>query len=299
MRDALFFFLNGRPFAVKGDAAFVSLVEFLRDARRLTGTKIGCGEGDCGACTVLIGRVNGHGPAATIRYRSATSCIAYLHQVDGAHVVTVEGRAEGETQTPGQRAIVENHGSQCGFCTPGVVAALTEAFESCRPIDEASLCTALTGNLCRCTGYSAILDAGVAAGRMGYRPLAQRYPLQVMVEALADAARQPLRVVSSSSRRCFFRPDCLEDAIAFKADNPEAVIVSGGTELGVSRNKRGIEPKILLSIAAVPELDQVARNEDAVSVGANVTWAMLRRYRLPGDSFAPRVDPSVCGPTDS
>ena len=274
MRDALFFYLNGRPCAVEGDAAFVSLAEFLRESQRLTGTKIGCAEGDCGACTVLIGRVVGRGSEAAIRYQSATSCIAYLHQVDGAHVVTVEGLAEDETLSAVQRAMVEHHGSQCGFCTPGVVTALTEVFESGAPVD-ASLRTGLTGNLCRCTGYRSILDAGLDVVRMGYHTLAERFPRRAMVEALSDATSQPLRVASRSSGRLVFRPVTLEGAIAFKAENPEAMIVSGGTELGVLRNKRGLDVNISLSLAAVPGLDRVTREGDVVSVGANVTWAKL------------------------
>jgi xanthine dehydrogenase small subunit len=273
MRDSLVFYLNGRRCAVSGDDAFRPLAEFLREGQRLTGTKIGCGEGDCGACSVMIGRVSGDGDGDELRYHSATSCIASVFQVDGSHVVTVEGLAEGRSPGPAQQAMVDHHGSQCGFCTPGILAALTEVFEADSPIDEARLRTGLAGNLCRCTGYRDILDAGLAVDSTTYKTLAQRYPDRVMVEELKQSSKEPLHIESMG--RIFSRPARLDDALAFKAEHPDAVIISGATELGVMRNKRGIDPRTLLSLAGVPGLDEVTREGDVVSVGALVTWAKL------------------------
>ena len=123
MRDHVVIYVNGKRLAIAGDAVFSSLVEFLRQ-RGLVGTKIGCGEGDCGACTVLAGAPED----GSLRYRTIVSCIRPVHQLDGMHIVTIEGVAHEGTLSPIQQAMVDCHGSQCGFCTPGFVNSLTGLF---------------------------------------------------------------------------------------------------------------------------------------------------------------------------
>ena len=280
MRDYLAFYLNGRRVEVAGPSAFRPLAEYLRDEQRLVATKIGCGEGDCGACSVLIGRPDPDGPG--LRYRPAASCIVWLCQVDGAHVVTVEGIGTVADPSPVQVAMVAHHGSQCGFCTPGFVAALTAVFDRDDAVDEAALRAGLSGNLCRCTGYLPILRAGLAVERAKLVRLNDRYPPGAMVEALRRLARDPLRVEARATRagvgpavRTFARPDRVEDAVRFRSERPDAAILAGGTELGLMRNRKGFDPPALLSLAGVIELGRVARDRSFVSVGANVTWADL------------------------
>ncbi|MGP0065824.1 MAG: xanthine dehydrogenase molybdopterin binding subunit [Isosphaeraceae bacterium] len=274
MQPCVLIYLNGKRIAIAGETAFSTLVEYLREQRGLVGTKIGCAEGDCGACTVLVGVPE----AGTIRYRPSASCIRPLYQLDGTHIVTIEGLTPVGGQSPIQRAMIDYHGSQCGFCTPGFVVAMEGAFESGASADEDDLRTGLAGNLCRCTGYMPILDAGlsVAADGAGRHPLSSLYPSREMYEELAARAGAPLRI--ETSQRVFFRPNRLEDAVAFRARHPDAVIVSGGTELGVQRNKRGLEPTIVLSLAGLGELAKIFRDVDVLSVGANVTWRQLQAF---------------------
>ena len=161
MSDHVLIYLNGQRLTVEGDRVFMTLVEFLRKHRGLLGTKVGCGEGDCGACTVMVGRpIDG-----TLRYRTVSSCLQAMYQLDGVHIVTIEGLTPTGGLGPIQQAMVDHHGSQCGYCTPGMVVALEGIFEAGCPVDTSALRSGLTGNLCRCTGYVPILEAGLAVDR--------------------------------------------------------------------------------------------------------------------------------------
>ena len=166
MRDAVSMFINGRLIEARGEDAFLTLSDFLRRRQHLAGTKVVCAEGDCGSCTVLTGR-----PAASgrVSYVAVCSCIQLVHQLDGAHVVTVEGLKDGDELNPIQASMVACGGAQCGFCTPGFVVALQQLLD-----DRSTPCTperikrGLVGNLCRCTGYDAIVAGG------GARPIGRR-----------------------------------------------------------------------------------------------------------------------------
>jgi xanthine dehydrogenase small subunit len=274
-RDYILLYVNGRRYAIRGEAAFSSLSEFLRRELLLPGTKVVCAEGDCGACTVLVGRPDETGG----RYQTADACILFLHQLDGRHVVTVEGLADGDCLTPVQQAIVDHHGSQCGYCTPGFVMALTGILEDRPPADAPELRLALTGNLCRCTGYLPILEAAAAVRPEDLIPLARRYHSPALVDDLRRHSLSPVRIETTGPvRRTFFAPRRLEDALEFKARHPESVIIAGATELGVLRNKRGYEPAVLLSLADVPGLSDIVNENSHLVVGANVTWTQMERF---------------------
>ncbi len=277
MRHEATFYLNGRRRVVSGLAAFEPLVEYLRDDCRLVGTKVGCGEGDCGACTILIGRPDEEG---VIRYRPATSCILTPCQVDASHVVTVEGNRFSPASaalTPIQNAMVEHHGSQCGYCTPGFVMALNGLFEANPEPGEAALRTALTGNLCRCTGYLPILEAARSvAWSKGYRPL-------LALCRSVDGRRPPKtgrRLTPGRGERSDVRSTVERGrgGRVFRAENPEAVVISGGTDLGVWRARRGSTLWWLLSLAGVREWSGIGIEGRSVAIGANVTWAALEAF---------------------
>jgi xanthine dehydrogenase small subunit len=272
MRDYVLCYVNGRRFQLRGETAFCSLAEFLRSELHLVGTKVVCAEGDCGACTVLVGRSQ----EQRLRYETVDACIHFLYQLDGTHIVTVEGLQRDGRLHPVQQALVDHHGSQCGFCTPGFVMALTGLLEEEANNDLDTLKIGLTGNLCRCTGYLPILEAGRAIDPAAVQPLAERYSAPAVLDDLREHSRSPFFLQSDAAR--LFGPRSLEDALAFKARHPEAVIVAGATELGVLRNKNGWEPRVLLSLAGVPGLDTLAQTDDTLLIGANVTWRQLEAY---------------------
>jgi xanthine dehydrogenase small subunit len=278
MRDYLLLYVNGQRHEIRGETAFSSLTDFLRNDLRLPGTKVVCAEGDCGACTVLVGRATEHG----LHYEPVDACIQFLYQLDGKHVVTVEGLAENGCLHPVQQAMIDGHGSQCGFCTPGIVMALAGLFEVQKRPDKESLQTALTGNLCRCTGYTPILNAAHAVDGKALSRLAARYQDEAMVRELQEHASEGVTVqggdAAQGKRRTFFAPRRLEEAIDFKARHPDAVIVSGGTELGVLRNKKCQDPPVLLSLGRVPRLARIDLTDGIAAIGANVTWTQVEHF---------------------
>jgi xanthine dehydrogenase small subunit len=174
MKATLDFLLNGERISLASENATRTLLTWLREARRLIGTKEGCAEGDCGACTVVLADLDS---AGNVRYLPVNACILSIGALEGKEVITVEGLKKGHALHAVQQAMVDCHGSQCGFCTPGFVMALYAQFKTGTPSD---LRDAIAGNLCRCTGYRPILDAGKRAPGLSNREH----------EAAEDAARQ-------------------------------------------------------------------------------------------------------------
>ncbi len=282
MREQLVLYVNGRRHAVSGADAFLTLSEFLRIRLRLTGTKIVCSEGDCGSCSVLVGRQAGD----KLSYRAIDSCILFLFQLDGTHVVTVEGLQYDGKLTPVQQSMVAHHGSQCGYCTPGFVMAMTglleqQAAEQCKLSADDWRC-GLTGNLCRCTGYASILDAGREAAALSHHSLTELYPDEAICAEFRLLHQEPLAVRDGA--RQIFSPVVLPAALEFLAANPSAKIVAGATDVGVQVNKRVISPGVLLDLNRMPELTGVTVDDQAIECGARTTWRELEavcRQHLP------------------
>jgi xanthine dehydrogenase small subunit len=180
------FILDGKTVRASHLAPTTTLLQFLRERLGRTGTKEGCAEGDCGACTVVVGELAGE----SIRYRAVNSCIRFLPTVDGKEVVSVESlKAPDGTLHPVQRAMVDCHGSQCGFCTPGFVMSLFALYLNQDGAQRSQLVSALTGNLCRCTGYRPIIEAG--RRMFDYAPP----PVWSREEAQSSARRNALRAL--------------------------------------------------------------------------------------------------------
>ncbi len=269
MSGSVFFFVNGKPFTISGQAVFETVANFLRYRMCATGTKIVCEEGDCGACSVLVGRVEGE----EISYRPINSCIQFLYQIHGTHIVTVEGLGSSSALHPVQDAMVRCHGAQCGYCTPGFIVAMCAMYESDGKPTEKSVREALTGNLCRCTGYEPIIRAGLSVDHAAVRPMAEMYPAGPLIEALRESSGQTLLVEDEG--RKFFAPFSIDEAVRFRRDHPGAVIVQGGTDVVVQHNKRGFDPPVVMNLTNVSELGHLAIEDGILSVGATVTLAQL------------------------
>lgn len=272
MREHLVLYINGRRHEIRGAAAFQTLAEFIRTRLRLTGTKVVCAEGDCGSCSVLIGRLTDGG----LEYRSVDSCIQMMFQLDGVHVITVEGLRCGDALSPVQQAMVTHHGSQCGYCTPGFVVAMTGLIENSPPLSEDAWRCGLTGNLCRCTGYASILTAGMAAAREASPRLDELYPPAAMIGEFERLHREPFEI--RSDLQTVSGPTNLATAMRFLAKHPQAKIVAGATDVGVQINKRIIAPNVFLDLNRIASLTSVELAGNELHCGARARWVDLETH---------------------
>ncbi len=278
MRDHLVLWVNGVRREVRGGDAFLTLSDWLRDRLGLVGTKIMCAEGDCGACTVLVAE-----PTATgrPRYLPIDSCIRFLFQVDGCHVVTVDGLARDGDLAPVQQAMIDCHGSQCGFCTPGFVMALAGACHARAAGEQLDWRKELAGNLCRCTGYVSIFEAADGAGREADW-LATRFADEAWMQEGVRRRRESLAVhghLDGVAMRATC-PASLDEALAARME-PEARVVAGATDLGVLWNKRKLRPRHWLDLSRVSELCGIAVEESTggstLLAGPLATWTDMLR----------------------
>jgi xanthine dehydrogenase small subunit len=270
MRRAVRFLRRGRVVEATGFKPRATLLDYLRLIERRTGTKEGCAEGDCGACTVVLGRLRGE----RLVYEPVNACIMLLGQVDGAELVTVEDLAEAGALHPVQSAMVEQHGSQCGFCTPGIVMSLFALHHGAAPPSRAAIDEALAGNLCRCTGYRPIVEAARSACAA---PAADRFALagEETARRLAELRDDAGVAVGDDAR--FFAAPASEDALAaLYAAHPEATLVAGATDVGLWITKALRDLDRIIWLGRVAGLDAVSVEADRVTLGATATHAQAR-----------------------
>jgi len=270
IRTELRFLLNDRQITLNSIRPDQTLLDFIRLDRRLTGTKEGCAEGDCGACTVLVGRLEGD----TVKYETVNSCIRFLGSLDACHVVTIEHlkRPDGSLH-PVQQAMVDFHGSQCGFCTPGFVMALYGLWMQKPQPSVQAIETAFQGNLCRCTGYEPIIKAAQAISSYGTPendPLAQE---RAKVVAELKAIKDGRRVEIGSGEERFIIPASADDLAAVLEAEPSATVVAGSTDVGlwVTKFMRKITPVVF--IGGIDELRGITVDEQGITLGALVSYS--------------------------
>ena len=269
-RNEIRFILNGEDIALTTVAPEETLLDWLRLNRSLRGTKEGCAEGDCGACTVLVGRLS----AGRLVYESVNACIRFLGSLDGTHVVTVEHLCgDGEKLHPVQQAMVDFHGSQCGFCTPGFVMSLYALWMRSPEPSDVAIEKALQGNLCRCTGYEAIMRAARAIssyGKAAKDPLAaERKAITAKLAVMKDGSR----VEIGASKQRLIVPANADDLAGVLDKEPGATIVAGSTDVGlwVTKHMRDISPVVF--IGNLDGLCAISEDKGVISIGAGVTYS--------------------------
>ena len=260
MNDTIKFILNGTIREVSGLSPVTTILQYLREKEHLKGTKEGCAEGDCGACTVLVGELTD----GTVKYKAINACIAFLPILDGKQVITVENlKSSSGTLHPVQQAMVECHGSQCGFCTPGFVMSLC----ALKPdAGDEDIHDAIAGNLCRCTGYRPILDAARMAGKSEYTGL------ESDAKKLKELQRRTMFHYETAEGK-FFAPVTMAELANIVAAHPDATLLAGGTDVGLWVTKFHKTLPVIIYTGNVTELQQIKSSADALEIGAAVTYS--------------------------
>ncbi len=255
------FLLNGTPVRISGGSPTRTLLDYLREDQSLCGTKEGCNEGDCGACTVMVTDANGP--------KALNACILFLPQLHGKAVRTVEGISGPNGQLhPVQAEMIAHHGSQCGFCTPGFIASMATAHSQGRTDHD----TTLAGNLCRCTGYAPIIRAAIAA---------QSAPIPDWMQTDQHNLSGAVGTGEAHSLPGAFRPTNSDDLADWYAQNPNATLIAGATDVGLWITKHLRDLGQIAFLNAVSDLQQIEHTPGHLHIGAAVTITQLREALIP------------------
>ncbi len=267
MSQPIRFFYRGEVQTVTDASPTQTILQHVREDHHCTGTKEGCAEGDCGACTVVVGELKGN----TVELKAVNSCIQFVPTLDGKALFTVEDlkQPDGELH-PVQQAMVECHGSQCGFCTPGFVMSLWGLYlkqggKSCQPTRK-EIDDTLSGNLCRCTGYKPIIDA---AQRMLALPHAD-FDRAVLADSLREIQRTEMLTYTQDDRS-FHVPLTLQQLVQVRADHPQATILSGSTDVGLWVTKQMRDLGDIIYINQVAELQTISEKNGKLEIGGAVS----------------------------
>ncbi|VDC29286.1 xanthine dehydrogenase small subunit [Pseudogemmobacter humi] len=250
------FLLNGTPVRAEGESPVRTLLDWLRETRGLKGTKEGCNEGDCGACTVMVTDEQGT--------RALNACILFLPQIHGKAVRTVEGLS-GPTGAlhPVQEAMITHHASQCGFCTPGIAVSLAVAHLN----GENAYDDTLAGNLCRCTGYAPIIRAAGAAARA---PVPDWLGSSALTGVFASDERP------QGSEEHGFHPRTADELAGLYAQHPKATLIAGATDIGLWVTKQFRDIPVPIFLNSIAEFQKIEHSGETIRIGAGVTIARLR-----------------------
>jgi xanthine dehydrogenase small subunit len=263
MVDTLRFILDGRLIELDRVEPTRTVLQYLREDLLRMGSKEGCAEGDCGACTVVIAELAGE----ALEYRAVNACIQFLPTLDGKALFTVESLKAGDGGLhPVQQSMVDYHGSQCGFCTPGFIMSMYALYRNNPAPSRAEIDDALSGNLCRCTGYRPIIEACI---HMYDYPVPQADDAQLFEQLRGLQRRQGMSLELEQAR--YFAPATVAELASLYQQHPQAQILAGGTDVGLWVTKQLRELPLVIYLGNVVELRRLKLNQGSIEIGAAVT----------------------------
>jgi xanthine dehydrogenase small subunit len=250
-----------------------TVLQYLRSLSNHKGTKEGCAEGDCGACTVVVAAPDANGE---LLYRAIDSCLVFLPMIHGKQLISVENLGNSEALHPVQKAMVDCDGSQCGYCTPGFIMSMFAMYKSPQSPDREEILDALTGNLCRCTGYRPIVEAA-AKCCVGQTKDSFSQQAPTVAAALTAVAAEHATVEIQTTTNTYFRPNELIAALQFRKDHPNALMVCGGTDVGLMVTKKKLPLPVVLDLSGIHSINRVDETHAGLKIGANVNLETVKR----------------------
>ncbi len=259
------FIFNNQICSIKNPDPNKTVLDYIRNDLKKNGTKEGCAEGGCGACTIVLGELKN----SKLIYRSLNSCISFLPSINGKHLILVENLISKENQLhPIQEAMVKYHGSQCGFCTPGFIMSLFAMYKNFKKFDNEIIEETLSGNLCRCTGYRPIIDAAKSLNNKKDNDHFKKDQIKI-IKLLKKINNNEIEI--SHRNKKYFSPKSLNSLKKIIKKNPNSHFLSGGTDLSLEVTKLRGEIKNIISLNSVKQLKFVKKNRNYIEVGAGVS----------------------------
>ena len=269
--DTIQFLLNDKILKIKNPDPNKTILNYIRNDLKKTGTKEGCAEGGCGACTIVLGELIKN----KIVYKAINACISFLPILNGKQLILVEDLNNGNDLHPVQEAMIKFHGSQCGFCTPGFTMSLFSMHKNNRSINSEVIDEALSGNLCRCTGYRPIIDAAKSLNNRNDQDKFKQKQIKT-INLLKKIKSIDIEINNSGKK--FFAPKTINNLKKILNKYPNAKILSGGTDLSLEVTKFRKEIKTIISLNSIEKLNFIKKNRNLLEIGATTSLLEFQNF---------------------